>query len=220
MGRLRDTVHSSLRLAACVTFPATAGLILFRREIVRLLYERGSFLGTDTDQTSMAVLYYSLALFAYSAVKILVPAFYALGDTRTPVRSSVTSVAAKVGLTLGLILRMGFLGLALATAIASWINFALLVRQLDQATGGRLQARQVAAYARIAAASVAVGAAAELAFRAGRWILPGPGAIPDFLHLGLAITTGVTVTVPMLGLFGVGEAHELIDLLKHRIFGR
>ena len=51
------------------------GLILFREEIVQLLYERGEFLPSDTLQTSQVVMFYGLALFAYSAVKILVPVF-------------------------------------------------------------------------------------------------------------------------------------------------
>src|SRR5437867_4386522 len=135
MGKLRETVASSLRLAACLTFPASVGLIVFREEIVRLLYERGRFLPGDTYQTSRVLLLYGLALFAYSAVKILVPTFYALNDTRTPVRTSMITVAVKVALNFLRSVPLQFLGLALSTAVASWMNFFLLLRQLGRRTG-------------------------------------------------------------------------------------
>jgi putative peptidoglycan lipid II flippase len=218
--KLRDTVHSSLRLAACLTFPATVGLIVFREEIVRLLYQRGSFLPGDTMQTGRAVMLYSLALFGYSAVKILVPAFYALGDTRTPVRTSMATVAVKIAINFLLIVPMKFLGLALATAVASWINFALLLRQLNRVTGGEMRWQALTAYLRIAAASVLMGAAAELIYLAARWILPGAGAFHLALHLGMAMSGGMAVIVPLLAWFRVEEAHEFSALLKQRLLRR
>jgi putative peptidoglycan lipid II flippase len=216
--KLRDTVHSSLRLAACLTFPATVGLIVFRQEIVRLLYQRGSFLETDTVQTGRAVMLYALALFGYSAVKILVPAFYALGDTRTPVRTSVASVALKVAVNFLLILPLQFLGLALATAIASWFNFALLLRRLNRATGGEMHWQQaLSVYSRIAAASVVMGVTARLVYAAAQWILPGAGTLRLTAHLGIAILAGMAVIVPILGWFRIEEARELSALVKQRL---
>jgi putative peptidoglycan lipid II flippase len=218
--KLRETVHSSLRLAACLTFPATVGLIVFREEIVRLLYQRGSFLSGDTIQTGRAVMLYALALFGYSAVKILVPAFYALGDTRTPVRTSVTSVALKVAINFLLIIPMRFLGLALATSVASWVNFALLLRQLNRATGGEMRRQSLAAYLRIAAASVLMGGAAELIYLGARWILPGTGTLHLAVHLGFAMVGAMAVLLPLLGLFRVEEAREFSALLKRKLLQR
>jgi putative peptidoglycan lipid II flippase len=207
--RLSETVHSSLRLAACLTFPATAGLIALREPIVRLLYERGSFMAADTVQTSRAVLFYSLALFAYSAVKILVPAFYALGDTRSPVRASVTSVALKIAVNFVLIVRMGFLGLALSTAVASWANFALLQRQMDRATHGGSWRRDVGTYVRVAAASTLMGLAAALVFRMSAWLLPGSSFFHLAVQLGAAMASGAAVILPLLQLLKVTEAGDL-----------
>ncbi len=220
LGRLKDTVHSSLRLAACLTFPATVGLVFFREPIVRLLYERGSFLPEDTLQTSRVVLLYSLALFAYSAVKILVPAFYALGDTRTPVRTSVTSVVLKIAINFVLIIRMGFLGLALATAIASWANFVLLLRRLDRTIQGGARHQEIQAYVRIAGASLAMGLLAALTYRFAAWLLPGNGGIVLACHLGAAIAAGGVAILPLLHLFGVREGRELSQLIKRNLFRR
>ena len=218
--KLRDTVHSSLRLTACLTFPATVGLIVFREEIVRLLYQRGSFLSTDTLQTGKAVMLYSLALFGYSAVKILVPSFYALGDTRTPVRTSMTTVAVKVAINFLLIVPLKFLGLALATSVASWLNFVLLLRKLNRVTGGEMRWQMVAAYLRIAAASVVMGAAARLIYHVAQWILPGGGTFHLAVHLAFAMFGAMALLLPLLGLFRVEEAQELSAHLKRRFLQR
>ncbi len=221
MGKLRGTVSSSLRLAACMTFPATVGLIVFRGEIVRLLYERGSFLAVDTLQTSRALLYYALALFAYSAVKILVPTFYALDDTRTPVRTSVLTVAVKIAVNFALVWRMQFLGLALATALASWLNFGLLMRALARRTRDETwHWRGLSAYLRIALASVIMGGIASLAFRVAEYVFGKASHWALTLDLGAAIAAGMAAMLPLLYVFRVTEAAELASAIRRKLLGR
>ena len=211
--KLRATVASSLRLAACLTFPATVGLVVFRREIVRLLYQRGAFRAADTLETAGVLMFYAVALFAYSAVKILVPTFYALGDTRTPVRTSVATVLAKIAINFALIAPLQFRGLALATALASWLNFALLARALGRKTAVPWRWTDLTAYLRIAGASAVMGALSYAVFRAAQAVLPVRGTASLALDLGAAILCGAGVTLPLLRLARVSEANELIALL-------
>ena len=213
--KLSDTVSGSLRLAACLTFPATVGLILFRNEIIELLYQRGRFLPDDTGNTSAVLLWYAMALFAYSAVKILVPAFYALNDTRTPVRLSMLTVAVKIAANFALIYQLGFLGLALATAVASWFNFILLVRGFVQRTGIPWRPGELWVYARILAASMLMGGAALGAHAAGMQWLPAGGTLMRALQLGIPIVAGMAVILPLLRLFGVEEERELSGIVIH-----
>jgi putative peptidoglycan lipid II flippase len=213
MERLRDTVLSSLRLAACLTFPATVGLVLFRREITQLIFERGLFLPADTEKTSQVLFLYALALFAYSGVKILVPTFYARNDTRTPVLMSVATVAIKIAINFLLIIPLGFLGLALATAAASWINFFMLAASFGRKTAVRWDRRELVQYARIVAASILMGILAYAAFYAGMKLLPLRGTPGRILHLGLGIATGMLVLLPLLRLFRVEEEKELSGLV-------
>jgi putative peptidoglycan lipid II flippase len=215
--KLAATVSSSLRLAACLTFPATVGLILFREEIVQLLYERGEFLPSDTLQTSQVVMFYGLALFAYSAVKILVPVFYALDDTRTPVRASVMSVAAKIVVNFLLIVPLGFKGLAVATAAASWLNFGLLLRKLYRRLGDRPNRSDLVMYLKIILASVIMGGLALLVFRIVREVFRGQDTLSLALTLGTAIAVALFSIVPLLRLFHVPEATELSGILRRRL---
>jgi putative peptidoglycan lipid II flippase len=217
LAKLRSTAASSLRLAACLTFPATVGLILFRREVIQLLYERGAFLPGDTIQTSRVLFYYAVALFAYSGVKILVPTFYALNDTRTPVRISVATVAVKIVLNFLLIVRFGFLGLAMATAVAAWINFGWLVRSFLTLTGNRWNSAEPLVYARIAIASCLMGGVALLAHHLAKAMFPVSGTLGLALHLGPAIAIGILVFLPFLRLLRVQEEKELSGILLRMV---
>jgi putative peptidoglycan lipid II flippase len=210
---LHRTVDSSLRFAACLTFPATIGLILFRREIVQLLYERGSFLPGDTLKTSQVVLLYALGLFSYSAVKILVPTFYALNDTRTPVRVSIVTVLFKIALNLALVIRLGFLGLALATTVASWLNFGLLLMHLRQVGGQRPDKHMLWPYIRIALASIVMGLMAISVFKSGGLLFSGSGTLTLAIKLGLAILISLVSLFPLLRMFKVEEGNELLHMV-------
>jgi len=209
--KIRRAVDSSLKLAACLAFPATVGLILFRREIVQLLYEGGLFLPEHTLKTGQVVMLYALGLFSYSAVKILVPVFYALDDARTPVKISLVTVAVKIALNFLFILPFKFLGLPLATAAASWLNMGLLLRQLRRRTGIDESGGQAGAYCRIALASLAVGALAWAAFHGTAAIFPSR-AVYQHLRLGLSILAGFVAWFPLLRIFRVPEAKEIYRL--------
>jgi putative peptidoglycan lipid II flippase len=211
-GKLQHTLASSLRLAACLTFPATIGLIFFRQEIVRLLFERGLFLPAHTVETSRVVLLYALGLFSYSAVKILVPTFYALDDTRTPVRMSMLTVAAKIALNFALIAPFGFLGLALATTVASWINLGLLLGKLRHRTGTILGIAELGVFVRIGLAAFAMGMLSLLAFHFSWMICPGSEWAAQAFRLGLAIVTGMATLFPLLNLLKVAEGKEVLRL--------
>ncbi len=211
--KLNQTVASGLKLAACLTFPATIGLIVFRQEIVCLLYEGGSFLPAHTIKTSQVVLLYALGLFSYSAVKILVPAFYAMNDARAPVRASVITVAAKIILNFVLRIPLGYLGLALATSLSSWINCALLLRYLGRKTELQWLKSDLNSYARIALASIIMGILAAIAFHITGLFLDGTGTAVQSFRLGLAILTGIVSLVPLFRLFRIQEGQVIYRMI-------
>jgi putative peptidoglycan lipid II flippase len=206
------TISSALRLSACLTLPATVGLVIFRHEIVQLLFQRDRFTPADTVATAQVLLYYAFALFAYSAVKIMVPAFYALDDSRAPVRISVITVAFKIALNLILLKPLGFLGIAASTTAAAWLNFVLLrrhFRRFYSGTGGVSISGDEYIYLRIALASIVMGLLSRAIFAASGYIITDSGTTEIGLRLGLAIIAGVSSIVPLLDVFRVREAGEL-----------
>ncbi len=123
---LRQTFASSLIMVLSLTIPATVGLILLAEPIIRLIFERGAFTALDTVHTAQALTYYTLGLFAYSGVKIMVPVFYALKETKYPVMASFLAVAANILFISLTIDTLSFRAIALSTSCSMCLNFLFL----------------------------------------------------------------------------------------------
>ena len=130
-----DTFGHAMSLVLFITIPAMVGLIVLREPIVALLFKRGAFDAQTTRLTSDALLYYALGLWAFAAVRIVVSTFYAMQDTRTPVKTATISIAANILLGTVLMGPMKHCGLALATSLASAVNLVLLVVVLRNKLG-------------------------------------------------------------------------------------
>ncbi len=154
---LKATLSSSLRMVFTVNLPASLGLIFLARPIIGLIYEHGRFTSADTFATSKALIFYSVGLFAYSAVKVLVPVFYALGRSRVPVIASVTSIAANIALNLLLVRPFGYWGLAFGTSLTSILNFLLLFFWLRKYTGPLEGSILLGFFFKVLAASLVMG---------------------------------------------------------------
>ncbi len=127
-----ETLSDAIKLIFFITLPAMTGLIVLRQPIVALLFERGAFDPASTAMTADALLYFSLGLWAFSGVRIVVSAFYALGNTRTPVIMGIISISAHMVLCLVLMKPMAHAGLALAGALSAMVNFILLTIPLSR----------------------------------------------------------------------------------------
>jgi putative peptidoglycan lipid II flippase len=136
MADLKETLAFSLGLVLFLTVPATIALVVMARPIIALLYEHGRFTPTDTIQTARALWGYGVGLAAFSAVRVMVPAFYSLGLARIPVMVSIGSIAATVVLYFVLMGPFQHAGLALATSMGSVMNFIVLAWMLRRRIGG------------------------------------------------------------------------------------
>ena len=132
---VKETLGHALRLVFFITLPATVGLIVLREPIVALLFGRGAFDARAVRLTADALLYYGVGLWAFSGVRIVLATFYAVQDTRTPVKIAVVSIAANTGLGLVLMGPLAHGGLALATSLASALNLVLLIWGLRRKLG-------------------------------------------------------------------------------------
>jgi putative peptidoglycan lipid II flippase len=194
---MRRNLAASVRAAALLTLPATFGLIALREPIVRLLFQHGRFDAEDSARTAAAVLCYALGLFAYAVTKIQVPTFYALGDTRTPVKASVTAVVLKIGanfLLIALLTRLGidaFLGLALSTSLAAWINFGWLAAGLRRRLGAFEGERVISSCLTMLVLSLLMAVVAGLTHGALAGAFGGGGWIGEAARLGAAIVAAV-----------------------------
>jgi len=129
------TISFGTRLILFITIPATIGLIILRFPIINTLWERGEFNRMTTEGTAIALLYYSAGLCAFCGLKIIVPAFYSLQDTKTPVKIGIYSMLLNIILNLILMGPLKHGGLALATSIAALFNVLILIYLLRKRMG-------------------------------------------------------------------------------------
>jgi len=114
-----STIRRGVRLSLFIGLPATLGLIAVRRELVAVVYQGGAFTGDETTAVAFTLLGYAVAVWAYTMSHTLTRGFFALGDTKTPMRISLVAVACNLALNLTLIWPLGVAGLAWATAITA-----------------------------------------------------------------------------------------------------
>ncbi len=127
MDELKTTLNFGARIILFITLPATVGLIILRQEIIEVLFQHGDFNATSTALTAWALPFFAIGLSAFSMVKIIVPAFYALQDTRTPVQIAFVAMFLNIALNFVFIRPLENGGPALATSAAAFFNsFSLL----------------------------------------------------------------------------------------------
>jgi putative peptidoglycan lipid II flippase len=147
----RKTLTDGLGYLIFVNLLAAVLLLVLAEPIVRLLFERGLFTSASTHRASLAVTFLAPGLVAFSTVNILARAFYALGDTQTPMKVSLACLVLNLVVAALLVVPLRQAGLGLANTISAGVNVWLLLRALrlkmpnfDLAPLGRLLATMLA----------------------------------------------------------------------------
>lgn len=140
---MRRLLADSLRLIAFLSIPASVLLVILRRPVVSLLFERGNFGRDSAELVAWALLFYTLGLGGLAALEIVARAYYALADTTTPVLAGGLQLLGMAGLGLWLsqwlFRRLGWLevgGLALAHSLSTYLEVAVLLWWLRGKMGG------------------------------------------------------------------------------------
>jgi len=206
MEEFRRTLARSLGVVLLLTLPSTVGLVVLGEAMIGLIYQGGKFEPYDTRQTALALSCYALGLTGYAAIKVLTPAFYALGDSRTPMYVSVLSIGVNLAAVILLLryTRLGHAGLALSTSLVALIGFALLFSKLRNRLGGLYERSLAESALKALVASLGMGAVVALLrdwFEAS-W---GTSRLARFGELGLAIPAGLIVFYTICRLVRVSE---------------
>lgn len=210
LAEMRATISRGLRLMLMLNVPATVGLIALATPIVALIFEHGRFSTADTANTAAALMFYAPGLVGYSAVKMAVPALYALKDSRTPVMVSMATVLLNVGLNIALVQVMSFRGLALGTAASAICNAAILLWVLRGRLGG-LDGRRVAtAMGKISVASALMGLAAW----GTDWAIAS--GLPSHTLPVLALRVGASIGVALVVLDIAARAIHIEEFVEAR----
>jgi putative peptidoglycan lipid II flippase len=133
----RAILARGMRLAFLLTIPSTLGLAALARPIISVIYEHGRFTSQMTAQTAAALQFYAVGLAAYSALKVLTPAFYAIDKRHTPMLVSFLAIGTNLVLNWFFTFHLGWghRGLALSTSLVAVINFLLLYMMMRKYAG-------------------------------------------------------------------------------------
>jgi putative peptidoglycan lipid II flippase len=132
LDELRKTLTSALRGVILLSVPASAGLIILGAPIVAFLYQRGEFTAETTKLVAWALVWYASGLVFHSVLEVLVRAYYAMHDTKTPVLVGAAAMTLSIGLSLvfaPLFERIGWMphgGLALAVSVSTALEVSTL----------------------------------------------------------------------------------------------
>jgi putative peptidoglycan lipid II flippase len=211
----RQTLARGLRMVWMLVLPAALALWVLATPVTRLLFERGAFTPTDTEQVVRALNVYLIGMLFAAIDFPLNFAFYARFNTWLPAAVGVLSVLIYTAVALALLQRMGFLGLVWADTAKQVGHAAIMVFLLWRVVG-RLGAQTLAGFALISLAGAAMaGAMIVLAALLERWASGGAGGA----LLTVVATGGVGLAVYAGALFALRlpEAHALAAVVRARL---
>jgi putative peptidoglycan lipid II flippase len=219
MDELKESLGFGLRLTLFITIPAMAGLMVCATPIYSLLFMGGAFDYAKAEKCGIALLYYSAGLSFVALVRVLVPAFYALKDTRTPV--IIAFVAFLLNLAFSLLLMGPLLhgGLALASSLSALGNMALLLYFLRRKIG-RFGGRGITvAGLKAAVASLPMALAVQWGMGLIDWSLPGQKLVKAAVMSG-TVGAGALLFLLCAHLLRSEEAGEAVALFRRKVLKR
>ncbi len=219
LSALRGELSRGMRLAFLLTIPCTVGLMMLAEPIVSVLYEHGRFDAFQAGEAAGALRFYAIGLAGYAALKVLVNAFYALDQRRTPMYTSFFAVALNLLLNWVFTRELGWghRGLAFSTGCVATCNFLLLYWLMHRHLK-RLETRRMSTLlVKVAAASAVL---ALICWSSQHWLLDDWAGLRFAARLGLLL---LTITAGVLAFLGCGaalrieELQELTQALRRRV---
>lgn len=215
LDQMKRTLMEAFTLATVVCLPAMFGLFALGGPLVEVIFRHGAFTMGDAHATTSVLYAFSIGLFGFVGVQVLVPGFYAMHDTKTPVWGALSALVTNGTLNFALMPFFGAFGIALATSISAYVN-ALVIAMLLRRRIGRLGFREFTKKAlRIALASIVMAVLVWLAYH---WLITiiGYGLIEKIIGVVVCTGLGVALFLAFSKLLGITEVNDIISRLFRR----
>ncbi len=212
---LRNTISSSLRQAFFIVIPASIGIIFLSKEINTLLFYYGRFSYHDAIETAKVSIAYSIAIFAFSGIKILTQVFYAIDKASTAVKISIFSMILNIILCIILMIPFKYIGLAFATSLAGIVNFIFLYIYIIKFVGNINTKNDLIFTLKITFISLIMGLIVMFfaSYMTNTFNTDFSRKI-NGLIVFISITAGIIIYFLLLYLFKIKEIKTVIDILK------
>ncbi|MGA2712509.1 MAG: murein biosynthesis integral membrane protein MurJ [Bryobacteraceae bacterium] len=217
----RQTLSRSIVMILLLTIPCSVGLAILGESMIAIVYQHGKFRVFDTHQTSLALSCYAVGLAGYSALKLIAPAFYALGDSRTPMIVSAASVLVNglAAFTMVRVAGFGHAGLALTTSVVSTFTSLTLLLLLRPKIGGIDGREMLVSLVKILGAAAVMGLVCRTVVTASH-ALPITPVLSRIADVAIGIPAGAAAFYAAAAALRVSELHETRDAVLEKIARR
>lgn len=237
---LRQSLSFSIRMTNFIALPAAVGIMTLATPITSVLFQRGAFGFNEAVLTARALSAFAVGLWSVSMVRLIVPAFYALEDTRTPVKTAAAAFVANCCFSLLLmgpvqthgdsrvadaiatvtqaisLFDLRHAGLALSTSLAATVNLVLLVFVLRRRLGALGAAELGPSFVRSLVASLAMIPAVRYVAGLTDWSQHGH-LLTHATVLMAACAAGVSVFGIVAAVLGGSEVQSLARVVRQRL---
>ena len=189
-----------------VGLPAMAALIYLSVPLLSTLFLHGKTTVVDILASSGALMAYACALPAFMIIKVLVPAFFAQKDTKTPVKIGLVAVGVNIIANIFAAWAFGFVGLAIATAISAWSHAILLMLIMMKKDMITVKASEILNWIRSIASAVIMVLALYFIDKPQSWWLESAD-IQRITQLLILVVVGVGIYAISLIILGVRFRH-------------
>jgi putative peptidoglycan lipid II flippase len=237
---LRHSLSFSIRLTNFIALPAAVGIMTLATPITAVLFQHGAFGFEQAVLTARALSAFAVGLWSVSMVRLLVPAFYALQDTRTPVVTAAITFVVNCCFSVVLmgpvaatgesrvadaiaaitqivsVFNLRHAGLALSTSLSATVNLVCLAVLLRRRVGPLGVRELVVSFARSLAASVAMVPVVHAVAGLTDWSTHGHFLLHATV-LALAIVAGIAVFFAVALMLGGSEVRAVVTILRQRL---
>jgi putative peptidoglycan lipid II flippase len=212
-----ETVKNALKILWFVVIPATVGLFILAQPIVILLFKRGAFSMTMAIETANALKFYALALIPVATTRIIAQSFYALKDTKTPVKGALIALIVNLAASLLLMGPMKHTGLALATALSAAANALFLAYRYKKETGNYPFTKLGNPFTKMTTSALLMGGALYFGLMQFSAHANGEnGTLALGVFVGCAVIGGALLYGVMGMVLGLDESRVVLKKLRRR----
>lgn len=208
-----NSLEKGLGIVMLLAIPSAVGLICLAQPIISVIYEHGAFTHDKVLVAAQALQWYSIGLFPYAAILVLMKAVYAFDDIKAPILAGLCGLAVNVGVSFITIGSMGHQGLALATSLASTVNMLAFFPALRKHLPAMKYRNFIQSFFRIGLASLGMALAVlGTVFCLGRF-----GITADVVVVLAGIVVGVLVYFVLTLVFQVREVIYFKEIVMKKL---
>lgn len=203
-----EILNKSIKISLFLIIPMSVGIGVLSNDIIRLIYERGEFTATSTYLTGGALTYYAIGMIGYGIMEILNKAFYAMQDSKTPMKISAVAIVMNIILSICLVKVNDYLGLPLAASITSVITAVIMVYAINKDMNGIVNKKTVVEFLKTIVSALIMGIVV--------YLIEKINLKYQIVTLALSVVTGVITYLAMMLVLKSETIDEFKKMMKLR----